>query len=218
MLIRKFNFCVLFLFAALSLSAQEPIRFQDEVNKLIAGDSAVSKKNIILFIGSSTIRFWKDLNTTFPDRNILNRGFGGSEMSDLIKYVDKLVVPYHPKKIFIYEGDNDIGYGKNPDDVLKQANQLLLLIREKLPKRTQVFFISPKPSIARWQLKDKYEYYNRELEKWTKQQKKVIFIDVWKPMLDTDGNVMKDLFIGDGLHMNSKGYEIWAKVIGPYIK
>ena len=218
MLIRKFNFCVLFLFAALSLWAQEPLRFQDEVNKLVAGDSAVGKKNIILFIGSSTIRFWKDLNTTFPDRNILNRGFGGSEMSDLIKYVDRLIVPYHPKQIFIYEGDNDIGYGKNPDDVLKQANQLLLLIREKLPKRTQMFFISPKPSISRWQLKDKYEYYNQELEKWTMQQKKVIFIDVWKPMLDTDGNVMKDLFIGDGLHMNSKGYEIWARIIGPYIK
>ncbi len=201
-----------------SLQAQEAPRFQDEVNALVAGDSAINKKKVILFTGSSSIRFWKDISTYFPKKNILNRGFGGSEMSDLIDYVDKLIVAYKPRQIFIYEGDNDIGYGKNPDDVLKQADQLLTLIRQKLSTKVQVVFISPKPSLARWQLKDKYVYFNRQLNAWTKQQKNVAYVDVWNPMLDSNGVVRKDLFIEDGLHMNKAGYDIWANVIGPYIK
>jgi lysophospholipase L1-like esterase len=199
------------------LKAQEISRFQAEVDNLIKGDSAINKKKIILFTGSSSIRVWNSLKTDFPKHNVLNRGFGGSEMADLVHFADKLIISYRPKQIFIYEGDNDIGNGKSPDEILAQAHRLLMVIREKLPKKTEVLFISPKPSILRWKLKDNYLEYNRKLEAWTKQYKKVRFIDVWTPMLDTEGNVIKDLFVEDGLHMNKKGYEIWAKVIGGYI-
>ena len=214
----KYVVVILLLLSVGSLKAQELSRFEAEVDNLIKGDSAISKKKIILFTGSSSIRVWTSLKTDFPKYNVLNRGFGGSEMADLVNLVDKLIVPYHPKQIFIYEGDNDIGVGKSPEEILTQADKLLLLIREKLPKKTQVLFISPKPSLLRWHLKDKYLDYNNKLEAWTKQYKNVRFIDVWTPMLDADGNVMKDLFVGDGLHMNTKGYEIWAKVIGRYLK
>jgi len=208
---------VLLLFVH-QLNAQNAPRFQEEVDDLIKGDSAIRKKNIILFTGSSSIRVWTSLATDFPKHNVLNRGFGGSEMADLINFVDKLIVPYHPKQIFIYEGDNDINAGKKPDEILAQAHQLLMLIREKLPKKTEVLFISPKPSILRWQLKDTYLEYNKKLEAWTKQFKNVKFIDVWTPMLEPDGNVKKDLFVEDGLHMNAKGYEIWKTVVGKYIR
>ena len=209
---------MLVLLFAIPVCAQDSLRFQKEVDKLIAGDSTVNKKNLILFTGSSSIRFWPDLNIYFPKHNILNRGFGGSEMIDLINYVDKLILPYNPKQIFIYEGDNDINAGKNPDKILQEADRLLLLIRGKLSRKVQVVFISPKPSISREPRKDKYLAYNQKLRSWTKQKRNVVFIDVWTPMLDADGNVRKDLFLGDGLHMNKKGYDIWAKVIGPYIK
>lgn len=214
---KYFTFLVVLLFA-LSLCAQDSLRFQTEVNKLIAGDSVVNKKNIILFTGSSSIRLWLTLKKDFPEANVLNRGFGGSQMTDLVNYVDQLIVPYQPKQIFIYEGDNDIGAGKNPDDILKQADMLLSLIRQKLPRKTQVLFISPKPSISRLQLKDKYLDYNTKLKLWTKQQKNVIFIDVWNPMHDANGNMLRDLFVEDGLHMTMKGYDIWTKVIGAYLK
>ena len=125
---------------------------------------------------------------------------------------------YNPKQIFIYEGDNDISAGKCPDEILKEADELLSLIRKKLSWKVEVVLISPKPSLVRWQLKDKYLDYNRKLKEWSKQQKNVTFIDVWTPMLDAEGNVMKDLFIEDGLHMNRNGYDIWARVIGEYIK
>ncbi len=216
-IVKQVVFVLLLLFGGL-LKAQEPSRFQAEVDKLIAGDSAINKKKIILFTGSSSVRLWISLKTDFPKHNVLNRGFGGSEMADLVIFVDKLIVPYRPKQIFIYEGDNDIGAGKSPEEILAQADKLLLLIREKLPKKTKVLFISPKPSILRWQLKDKYLDYNQKLEGWAKKQKKVSFVDVWTHMLDADGIVMKDLFVEDGLHMNKKGYDIWKKIIDPYIK
>ncbi len=203
---------------AFPLWSQDVPHFQTEVNKLIAGDSAVDKKDVILFTGSSSIRFWTSLNADFPTANVLNRGFGGSQMTDLVGYVDQLIVPYSPKQIFIYEGDNDIAAGKNSTDILFDADRLLVAIRKQLPRKVQVFFISAKPSILRWQLRDKYADFNGKLEAWTKKKKKVTYIDVWTPMLDDDGKVIADLFIEDGLHMNKKGYEIWAKVIGPFVK
>jgi lysophospholipase L1-like esterase len=194
------------LLISLPILAQDPLRFKDEVNQLIAGDSTVNKKKLILFVGSSSIGFWKSLGNDFQKYNTLNRGFGGSEMSDLVFYADKLIVPYRPKQIFIYEGDNDLSNGKNPDEIVK------------LPRKTQVYFISPKPSIARWSLKAKYEELNQKLNLFAKKNKHVTFIDVWTSMLGPDGTVMKDIFIDDGLHMNTKGYGIWVRVIGPYLK
>lgn len=208
----------LFLLAFTSLSAQNSARFQKEVQDLVANDSAINRKDIILFTGSSSIRLWKDMASYFPEHNVLNRGFGGSQMSDLLYFSDKLILPYQPKMIFIYEGDNDIGGGKGPEEILLTADSLLSVIRENLPPATPVVFISPKPSVARWEMKSKYEHYNSKLKAWVKKQKNVAFADVWKPMLDKEGNVMPDLFVEDKLHMNKKGYDIWAKVLRKYIK
>jgi lysophospholipase L1-like esterase len=198
--------------------SQDPLRFQDEVKQLTAGDSTISKKKIILFVGSSSIVMWASLTKDFPNHNTLNRGFGGSEMTDLIYFVDQLIVPYKPSKIFIYEGDNDLSNGKSPDEIAKHFQQLLSLIREKLSQKTQVYFISPKPSIARWELKPKYDDLNQKLKAIAKQNKRTTFIDMWAPMLEADGTVKKDLFIEDGLHMNAKGYAIWAEVVRAYLK
>jgi lysophospholipase L1-like esterase len=206
------------LWISLSVLAQDPLRFQEEVNQMIAADTGVIKKNIVLFTGSSSIRLWAGLEKDFPNANILKRGFGGSEMSDLVFFADKLIVPYRPKQIFIYEGDNDIANGKSPDEILKHTEQLLATVRAKLPIKTKVYFISPKPSLSRWALKEQYEAFNKKLKSWCGQKKNVTFVDVWTPMLAADGNVMKDLFVEEGLHMNPKGYAIWATVVGVYLK
>lgn len=202
---------------SISLSAQDPTRFQSEIDNLLTADSSVKHKKIILFTGSSSIRMWKSLATDFPNHNTLNRGFGGSEMTDLLYYAEQLIIKHHPKEIFIYEGDNDINSGKSPDEILKTADQLLTLIRTKLPKNIKIFFISPKPSLARWHLKETYLTYNQQLKSWTKQHKKVFFVDVWSPLLNSNGEVLKDIFIQDGLHLNEKGYKIWAKAIEGFL-
>jgi lysophospholipase L1-like esterase len=201
----------------LLLQGQDPLRFEKEVNELVAGDSAVNKKKLILFTGSSSIRFWKNLKSDFPTINTLNNGFGGSEMTDLLYYADQLIIKYNPKEIFIYEGDNDLNSGKDVSEILHTANQLVTIIRERLPKNVKVFFISAKPSIARWALKEKYLDYNKQLEAWTKTEKRVYFVDVWALLVDAQGEVWKDIFIADGLHLNEKGYKIWADAIKKFL-
>lgn len=214
-LLRLF-FIVLF---PVSLFAQvpDPSRFEKEIQTLTANDAAVNTDNLILFTGSSSIRLWKDINAYFPKENVLNRGFGGSQMEDLVYYFDKLILPYKPKQIFIYEGDNDINAKKSNEEVIQKANELLTLIRAKLPKKTKVVFISAKPSIAREALRPQYEAFNAAFKAWTKKNK-IGYVDVWTPMLNPDGTLMRDLFIEDGLHMNKKGYDIWGKVLAHYIR
>jgi lysophospholipase L1-like esterase len=206
-------FCLVFV----GVQAQEPRPFTDEVNTLIAGDSAVNKKKVILFTGSSSIRMWKDLKSYYPSHNVLNRGFGGSQMKDLLFFFDKLIQPYKPKMIFIYEGDNDLASKRSPEVILAEADSLLKLIRSKVAKKVKVAFIAAKPSLARWEMKDQYVQFNAKLKAWTETKKNVVFVDVWTPMLDANGEVQKDLFIEDGLHMNKKGYDIWARVIQNYM-
>lgn len=201
-----------------SACSQGHLRFKDEVETIIAGDTAIVNSNVILFTGSSSIRMWTNLSSTYPGQNVLNRGFGGSDMSDLVFYFDKLIRPYASRKIFIYEGDNDLNAGKTPDKILASADTLLRLIRKRVSGSVTVYFITPKPSLARWHLKDKYVNYHRQLNQWVSRQKHVAVIDVWTPLLDAKGNVMKDIFLEDGLHLNEKGYAIWAKEIGQYVR
>lgn len=197
--------------------AQDPLRFEKEVNDLVKSDSLVSRRKLILFTGSSSIRFYADLEKDFPKQNVLNRGFGGSEMTDLLYYAQPLILNYKPDRIFIYEGDNDINSGKSPEEILASADQLLTLLRSQLPSKVKIIFISAKPSVARWHLKGKYETFNRQLKAWTSSKKNVFYADVWTPMLKSNGEVRADLFIEDNLHMNRKGYEIWKAVIEKFL-
>lgn len=198
-------------------SAQNAIRFKGEIEELTRNDKSLNKKDLILFTGSSSIKMWKNLKADFPKYNVLNRGFGGSQTSDLIYYFDKLVLPYNPKKIFIYEGDNDIAVGKSTEQILAGMDSVISLIRQKISPSVPVYIISPKPSISRWHLRDKYIEFNTRMSEFASTKDEVYFVDVWTPALDTDGTVLKDIFIKDGLHMNAKGYQIWVKVLRKYL-
>lgn len=203
----------------LFLIAQEgPTRFEEEVKAFEKKDARNTYPDgINLFVGSSSIRMWEGIEGYFPGFLILNRGFGGSEFSDLIYYADRLIYPYKPVKIFIYEGDNDIAAGEDPKAILKEAKELRKMIAENLGKDVPVFFISPKPSVARWNLKKQYEELNNLLSKYASKTDKTEFIDVWTPALDENGEVMKEIFLEDNLHMNKKGYIIWQSAILPYL-
>jgi len=210
-------FTGLFCVSLFPVLAQNSERFRTEVEKLTSNDQSITKKNVILFTGSSSIRLWTDLNSRFPELNIVNRGFGGSQTTDLLYYFDNLILPYGPKKIFIYEGDNDINSGKTPQQILSTTDSLVTLIRQKVSKKVTIYFITPKPSIARWSLKSTYEDYIEKLHSWARTNPHVKVIDVWHPMLDEKGVVLQDVFVEDRLHMNKKGYDIWAKTIAPYL-
>ena len=197
-------------------SNQDPNRFRQEIDNLIATNKSVSRDKLIVFTGSSSIKMWNNLKESFPKHNVVNMGFGGSDMSELLYFTDEIITSFSPKQVFIYEGDNDIAKGKKTDEILSSADSIVKRIRQKLPDVSLVF-ISAKPSVRRWELRNEYVAYNKALEAWTKNQKNVRYADVWTPMLKKDGIVRDDLFIEDKLHMNEKGYKIWQKVLKKFL-
>jgi len=174
------------------------------------------EKELLLFTGSSSMRMWTNVAAEFPDFRVVNTGFGGSTMNDLLFYADRLVLPYKPDLVFIYEGDNDISNGQFAEDVLATTRELSAYLLKKLP-RARLCFISPKPSPSRWHLRDEYRHLNRLLAEHARQNRRIDFLDVWPAMMDENGVVRNDLFLDDQLHMNEKGYEIWAVLVKEYL-
>ena len=191
--------------------AKEMLAFEAEDKK------SKPAPGVILFTGSSSIAFWDDLKEYFPEHEVLNRGFGGSEFSDLLEHSDQVIYPYEPSKIFIYEGDNDLAVGESVASIMEEARELREEIRKKLPN-TPVIFIAPKPSLSRWYLKDKYETLIREMKDYAEGAELTEFADVWSAMLNEQGLVRDELFGKDGLHMNEQGYAIWKQVLEPYLE
>ena len=197
--------------------SQNPDDFSDEVIEIQQRIDSTwdTSKPVIVFTGSSSVRLWKDLQERFPEHQILNTGFGGSQSSDLEQHLSSLVLKYNPARVFIYEGDNDISNGKRPRPILKTMERIVQTIQMQ-SSSPDIVLISPKPSIARWKLRGKYRRLNRRLEKFAESTARVYFADVWHPMLD--GNKLKqNLFIEDGLHMNEMGYDIWSDVLKDFV-
>lgn len=174
--------------------------------------------NAILFVGSSSFRKWQDIASYFPGYTIINRGFGGSTLPDLIRYEQDIIFPYHPKQIVIYCGENDVASSDTitAKMVLQRFKQLFTDIRSAIPG-VPVVFVSLKPTGSRWQMKDRMVAANKLIKKYLGKKKKTVFLDVWKPMLGADGKPMKEIFLADNLHMNEKGYAIWKKLIEPHL-
>lgn len=215
---KKLLLIVSLFIVSVTLNAQDPKRFQNEIDKIVARDANLQSENLIVFAGSSSFRMWNTLQEDFSDRHVVNHGFGGSEMSDLVFYVDELITRYKPAQIFIYEGDNDLNQGKDYKTILKDADKLINAIRTKVPASVEVVFVTPKPSPSRWHLKKKYLQFNRKLKRWAKREENVKVLDVWPAMMNEKGEPKSDIFIEDKLHMNRQGYSIWANVFRPYFK
>ncbi|USD24323.1 GDSL-type esterase/lipase family protein [Flagellimonas marinaquae] len=205
------------LILPLTMLGQTDNPFKNEVKSVQQKNDSLwdSSKPTIIFTGSSSIRLWKDLQERFPEHQVLNTGFGGSQFSDLELYLDELILNYDPVKVFIYEGDNDIFERKSPRKVIKKAEGILRTLRQEKPNM-EIVLISAKPSISRWKFRGKYRRLNRKLNKLAAENSGIDFVDVWHPMLDKK-KVKQDIFIEDGLHMNSKGYDIWYNAIKDYI-
>lgn len=200
-----------------SLAAQDPILFEEDVRAIVQKYDTLwdSNREAIVFTGSSSIRLWDNLQDYFPGHQIINTGFGGSQMTDLLAYLDKLVLQYQPVKVFIYEGDNDIHDKKRPVQIIKVTKEVITQIKNA-GTATSIVLISAKPSIERWHLRRKYKRFNRKLRKLCEKDPILEFANIWDPMLQSE-RLKEDLFVEDGLHMNLKGYEIWYQVISKFV-
>ncbi len=169
-----------------------------------------------LFVGSSTIRLWKTLAQDFPDRPVLNRGFGGSQMSDLLAYMDRIVLPYAPRMILVYEGDNDLAGGRSPKEIADGFEEFARRVHRKLP-RTHVAFVAIKPSISRERLMGAAAQANERIARFCASRKWLSYLDVFTPMLSEQGRPRPELFVSDNLHLNEQGYRLWVEIVRPHL-
>ena len=217
-IINKLLFCLLLLQTA-SLSAQVQKPYWNEILAFKKQDSLQSPpQNAILFVGSSSFRGWRNVSEAFPSHTIINRGFGGSSLPDVIQYADDIIFPYKPKQVVIYCGENDLTVGDSitGKTVFERFKTLFAVLRSQQPQ-LPIAFVSLKPSPSRWHLRDKMIDANKRIKKFLRKQKNTAFIDVWKPMLNSEGLPRQELFLKDNLHMNAEGYAIWQKIVEPYL-
>jgi lysophospholipase L1-like esterase len=170
----------------------------------------------IVFVGSSSIRLWK-LAESFPGIEALNRGFGGSELADSVRYADRIVIAYRPRLVVLYAGDNDLAAGKSPERVAADFKEFVAKVFAALP-RTRIVSIGIKPSLSRWKLIDKIRDANRRIKAFVATDPRLVFIDVEPSILRPDSKPRPELFQPDGLHLNATGYRAWADLVRPYLK
>ncbi len=172
-------------------------------------------QDAVLFVGSSSIRFWRKLKQDMAPIPVIQRGFGGSQLNDLIHYADRVILPYHPKAIVLFIGTNDITgrtNDKTPDQVLSDFKILTGIIRQALPE-TPIYFISMTPTTARWQVWSKLHEANQRIAAFAQTQNELYFLNTTEQFLSKNGTPRRDLLWWDGLHLNRKGYEIWANLL-----
>lgn len=218
--IKRLLICLLF-FQCLSLSgiAQQAPPFFNEIEAFKKEDSvSPPPKNAILFVGSSSFRGWTNIQSYFPGYTIINRGFGGSSLPDVIRYASDIIVPYQPKQVVIYCGENDFtADGVTAEIVYDRFTTLFEIIRNGLPK-AHILFVSFKPSPSRLKFMPEMVKANKLIKDYLKDHRRTGYVDVYSKMLLADGTPMPDIFKADKLHMTEAGYAIWQKEIKPYLR
>jgi len=176
------------------------------------------KAGVIVFTGSSSIRFWETLANDMKPLEVINRGFGGSQIADVNEYASRIIIPYRPRAVVLYAGDNDLSWpwSKTPERVFRDFKQFVEIIHAQLPE-TWIYYISIKPSILRWSNWEKLKKTNELIAGYISTQPRAQFIDIDGPMLDTQGKPRAELFRWDGLHLNAKGYALWTSIIKPVL-
>ncbi len=161
---------------------------------------------------------WDSIANYFPGYSIINRGFGGSSLTDMIRYADDLITPYQPKQIVIYCGENDLAASDTVTalHVLDRFKKLFRIIREKIPS-AHIVYISIKPSPVRAHLLSKVRQSNKAIKGFLTQHKNVAFVDVFMQMMGQEDKIREDIFLPDRLHLNSNGYKIWQEAITPFL-
>lgn len=220
---RYFAFILLtFVTASAAAGQAEPYTREKDWEKEIASMLEIDLRqtpppNPVVFTGSSSIRMWTSLRQDFPHLNVINRGFGGSHLEDLVFWAPKIVTPYKPKKIVVYSGENDIEVGQSAENALADFRAFVDFRDRELPG-VPIVYISMKPSILRWAKWPEMKRANGLIKAESGKRKRVTFVDISEGMLGADGKPKPELFLADGLHMNAAGYAIWRRILLPYLK
>ena len=191
--------------------SSDPTRWADAIAAFDA-DAASRPEGAIVLTGSSSFARWRTMEADLAPLTVVPRGFGGSTMADVLHWVDRLVMPYKPRAVVIYEGDNDTFYEVPPETIADQLKQIIAKVHAARPD-TRVYVLSVKPSLARVSVWNEAQKTTELYKQIAASDDRLNFIDVATPFLRSDGTVMDDIFVDDGLHLNDKGNRIWAAAI-----
>jgi lysophospholipase L1-like esterase len=213
-----------FLLHAVPASAQNAATKQPhhlQYEKDIQAFEAADKINppapgAILMIGSSSIRKWTNAPAQFPEHRLLMRGFGGSYLSDSVAFADRIVIPYKPKLVLLYAGDNDIAGGKSGEQVFADFKKFVAKVQAALPE-TRIAYIAIKCSPSRVKYMEPMKTANRLIQEFTAADPRLMYVDVFTPTLDAAGQPRPELYVGDQLHLNADGYKLWAGIVKPLL-
>jgi lysophospholipase L1-like esterase len=170
----------------------------------------------IVFAGGSTIERWESLAEDFSSHHVMNRGVGGSQIRHVTRFANRVIIPYRPRMIVLYAGDNDVGVGRTPDQVLARFDLFVKRVHKELPCVT-IAFISIKPALARRGLLARIKETNKKIERYAGEHEHIEYIDVFTAMLKDTGDIRAELFDESGQHINRAGYELWKKIIAPHL-
>ncbi|SHM03690.1 SGNH/GDSL hydrolase family protein [Mucilaginibacter sp. OK098] len=191
--------------------------YEEEIKRLEKDYTKTANEVETVFYGSSSIRLWTSLNEDFKELKPVNLGFGGSTLAACVWFFERVMIPYHPKRIIIYAGDNDLGDGRHPEEVFIFFQQLVVKINKRFGD-LPCYFVSLKPSISRWQMVDQFKYTNNLIEtEIITRNDNWHFINVFKEMIDPAGRLKKEYFLNDGLHLSENGYKLWKEIIKKHI-
>jgi lysophospholipase L1-like esterase len=200
--------------AALAL---DPTRFEADIRAFEAADRASPPPlGGVVFIGSSSIKNWTDVAADFPGIPVLNRGFGGSTLADIVYYEDRILLPYRPRLVVLYAGDNDLAEGRTPERLLRDYREFTARLRTALPA-ARLVYVSIKPSPSRRAYIDRMRETNQRIRAEIARDNLQAYVDVFTPMLDATGQPRPELFLADSLHMTRAGYVLWRALLAPVV-
>jgi lysophospholipase L1-like esterase len=210
--------CLLTCAAPQLAAAKSPDkRWEPEIRAFEAAARATPPpQGAVLFVGSSTIRFWKTLAQDFPEQKVLNRGFGGCQIADCTAYADRIVIPYNPRLIVLRAGGNDIQAGKTPEQVRADFQAFVEKVRAKLP-RARIAYMAINATPARWANVEREKKANQLIKDFIAKGDNLDYIDTFDATMGADGKPRKELFIKDRLHFNAEGYQILAAQVRGYL-
>jgi lysophospholipase L1-like esterase len=204
------------LLLAVAAAAQQTGPWESAIAEFEARDRiSPPPSGAIVFAGSSTIRLW-DVEKDFPGLAIVNRGFGGSQLSDLVRYADRLVIAYRPRIVVVYAGDNDISGGATSEQVAIRFEQFVRTVRAALPV-VRIVFIGLKPSLQRWDVIERMRLANELIRSYAERDDRIAFVDVDHAMLGWDETPRPELYVADGLHLTAPGYTLWSALLRPLL-
>jgi len=200
------------------VSYADPERFAGDIAAFEAADRVnPPPPGAIVCVGSSSMRFWHDdIARALAPLTVVPRGFGGSNMNDALVFADRIILPYRPRAIVLYEGDNDIADGISPEVIQATFNDLVARVRVALPS-CRIYVLSIKPSSSRWSLWPGMQQANALLSTECAGDSLLTYVDVAGGMLDEDGKPKSEIFLEDKLHMNRAGYRIWRDILRPVL-